>query len=166
MAFAMRARFPKKPSSFLACLNENVYTLAPFTAASASQPKAMENCPQLRFTELQKVVVNGVLSLLHHSLNLMLDRSHLVLHQPQPRFRSRPKLSYDQTMQTEMTSDQTFQTEVTLSRPKLPLIRPSRPKCPLIRPNPDHCPDYSELMIRPLSRPAHSLSTTKVPINS
>ena len=30
-----------------------------------------------------------------------------------PRFRSRPKLSYNQTMQTEMTSDQTFQTEVT-----------------------------------------------------
>ena len=30
-----------------------------------------------------------------------------------PRFRSRPKLSYDQSMQTEMTSDQTFQTEVT-----------------------------------------------------
>ena len=30
-----------------------------------------------------------------------------------PRFMSRPKLSYDQTMQTEMTSDQTFQTEVT-----------------------------------------------------
>ena len=30
-----------------------------------------------------------------------------------PRFRPRPKLSYDQTMQTEMTSDQTFQTEVT-----------------------------------------------------
>ena len=30
-----------------------------------------------------------------------------------PRFRSRPKLSYDQTMQTEMTSDQTFRTEVT-----------------------------------------------------
>ena len=30
-----------------------------------------------------------------------------------PRFRSRPKLSYDQTMQTEVTSDQTFQTEVT-----------------------------------------------------
>ena len=30
-----------------------------------------------------------------------------------PRFWSRPKLSYDQTIQTEMTSDQTFQTEVT-----------------------------------------------------
>ena len=27
-----------------------------------------------------------------------------------PRFWSRPKLSYDQTMQTEVTSDQTFQT--------------------------------------------------------
>ena len=31
----------------------------------------------------------------------------------EPRFSSRPKLSYDQTMQSEMTSDQTFQTEVT-----------------------------------------------------
>ena len=30
-----------------------------------------------------------------------------------PRFRCRPKLSYDQTIQTEMTSNQTFQTEVT-----------------------------------------------------
>ena len=30
-----------------------------------------------------------------------------------PSFRSRPKLSYNQTIQTEMTSDQTFQTEIT-----------------------------------------------------
>ena len=29
-----------------------------------------------------------------------------------PRFKTRPKLSYDQTIQTEMTSDQTFQTKV------------------------------------------------------
>ena len=40
-------------------------------------------------------------------------RRHLVCSNTVPRFSSRPKLSYDQTMQTEMTSDQTFQTKVT-----------------------------------------------------
>ena len=40
-------------------------------------------------------------------------RWHIAIFRCTPRFRSRPKLSYDQTMQTEMTSDQTFQTEGT-----------------------------------------------------
>ena len=86
-------------------------------------------------------------------------------------FRSRPKLSYDQTIQTEMTSDQTFQTEVTSDQPlqtkmisdqifqtKLSFDQ-TEPR-PLSRlycayrsdSNSDHCADYKKTMIRP-SRP-------------
>ena len=88
----------------------------------------------------------------------------------EPRFRSRPKLSYDQTMQTEMTSDADF-TDRSYLRSDLPdqndlwsdfadqnVLWSDRTQTTvqtIVRlwsdPNSDHCPDYKQTMTRPSS---------------
>ena len=64
----------------------------------------------------------------------------------QPRLRSRPKWSYDQTFQTEVTSDQTFQTKMisdqTFQTTAQTIVRLWSD------PSSDHCPDYKQTMIR------------------